>query len=204
MELELEQAPMPGKQRRQTGLEERPAKLPRLGGKGQRQGASGTLSTKTRSNQRGSQRGAPKENGSASSSDEVAQMKSLLQAIGRLCLRNEDAINMFSQDTRLVMCCGTGDSGLPASLYKVAQAWKDRKEAGAAALSLRVTLMMAVFAETLSRCQAVHNSASDTQQAKDQEILTAQGHWPYLLWDGANQRHIHNEGRAALKPTEVP
>ena len=94
-------------------------------------------------------------------------MKSLLQAIGRLCLRNEDAINMFSQDTRLVMCCGTGDSGLPAS-------------------------------------QAVHNSASDTQQAKDQEILTAQGHWPYLLWDGANQRHIHNEGRAALKPTEVP
>ena len=62
MELELEQAPMPGKQRRQTGLEERPAKLPRLGGKGQRQGASGTLSTKPRSNQRGSQeRGSERE-----------------------------------------------------------------------------------------------------------------------------------------------
>ena len=28
--------------------------------------------------------------------------------------------------------CGTGDSGLPAGLYKVAQAWKDRKEAGTA------------------------------------------------------------------------
>ena len=73
------------------------------------------------------------------------------------------------------MCCGTGDSGLPASLYKVAQAWKDRKEAGAAALSLRVTLMMAVFAETLSRCQDVHNSASDTQQAKDQGDLDSPG-----------------------------
>ena len=125
-------------------------------------------------------------------------MRGLLQAIGRLCLRNEDAINMIAQDTRLVMFCGAGGTGLPASLYKVAQAWKDRKEAGTATLSLRVTLLMAVFKETLLRCQAIHKSTEDPQQAKDQEIMTAQGDWPYLLWDSANQRHAHNENRTAL------
>ena len=130
-------------------------------------------------------------------------MRGLLQAIGRLCLRNEDAINMIAQDTRLVMFCGAGGTGLPASLYKVAQAWKDRKEAGTATLSLRVTLLMAVFKETLLRCQAIHKSTEDPQQAKDQEIMTAQGDWPYLLWDSANQRHAHNENRTALKPAEV-
>ena len=63
--------------------------------------------------------------------------------------------------------------------------------------------MMSVFSETLQRCQAIHSSPDDTQRAKDQEIMTTQGNWPYLLWDSANQRHIHNENRAALKPQEV-
>ena len=99
LDMELEQAPSAGKQRRQSGLEERPTKHQRPGGKGQGQG-------RQRPSQGRPQRGIQKENGSANSSDEVAQMKSRQLASGNWeTLPAERGCNLISQDTRLVMFC---------------------------------------------------------------------------------------------------
>ena len=202
LDLEMEQAPAAGKQRRSHEGEQRPQKHRRPGGKGQGQGQSQGSSPQSsqRAPRTAPRRGAarPGKDSAGSSGTDMSQLKELIQAVTRLSLRHEDALNVFGQDTRMIFFCGTGDRGMPEPLFRVAQLWKEKKEQGRATLSLRVTLAMSIFSATLDRCREIHQKAEKIEQAKEQGMMKAEGAWPYLLWDAGNQRHVLNPRREPL------
>ena len=88
-------------------------------------------------------------------------LRQVVSDLCKLCLRHEDALNLHSLDTRLILFCSNHEQGLPSQLWKVAKHWKTHKEAGKVSMSLRVTMAMHILSQIKQQaCIFVHRQKS--------------------------------------------
>ena len=125
--MELEQENPSQKHRREETTDDRPTKHP----KPESGAGKGKGHPKARS-PHGSGHRSPghRQQAQPTSNQELLLLRQVISALCKLCLRHEDALNLHSLDTRLVLFCSNHEQGLPSQLWKVAKQWKTHKEAG--------------------------------------------------------------------------
>ena len=146
--MELEQENPSQKHRREETTDDRPTKHP----KPESGAGKGKGHPKARS-PHGSGHRFPghRQQAQPTSNQELLLLRQVISALCKLCLRHEDALNLHSLDTRLVLFCSNHEQGLPSQLWKVAKQWKTHKEAGKVNMSLQVTMAMYILGQIKQR-----------------------------------------------------
>ena len=97
-------------------------------------------------------------------------LRQLVSALCKLCLRHEDALNLHSLDTRLILFCS--------------------KHEGKVSMSLRVTMAMYIPGQIKQQAEALHLRALTEELEEPESIWLTKNQWSYLTWDAQSKKHM--------------
>ena len=198
--MELEQENPSQKHRREDTTDDRPSKHP----KPESGAGKGKGHPKARSQPGSNPRSqAHRQQAQPTSNQELQLLRQVIAALCKLCLRHEDALNLHSLDTRLVLFCSNHEQGLPSQLWKVAKQWKTHKEAGKVHMSLRVTMAMYILGQIRQRAEALHLRAQTEDLEEPESTWLTKNQWSYLLWDAQAKKHMFNADAEPVEHAQV-
>ncbi|OLP87780.1 hypothetical protein AK812_SmicGene30970 [Symbiodinium microadriaticum] len=132
---------------------------------------------------------------------EIAALKALLTQLARLCLRHEDAVNLWRAECSFVMFIKTGIPGsLVPALFAAKTEWVKLKEASPEKVKrpMRCILFSCLLREVHDRLVQLRD---DTQRRQAMEKLgwLKDGHFQKLRWDAKLRKQVPDEERTTLK-----
>ena len=77
--------------------------------------------------------------------DRVEELSNIVRLLAKVVLRHEEEHSRLRVETGFLVYCDTGEHGVTSTLFKMAQAWKAKKEEGTVSTSLRVTLFLEIL-----------------------------------------------------------
>ena len=75
----------------------------------------------------------------------MEELTNMVRLLAKVVLRHEDKHSRLRVETGYLVYCDTGDHGITSTLFRMAQAWKAKKEEGTVTSSLRVTLFLEIL-----------------------------------------------------------
>ncbi|CAE7947378.1 unnamed protein product [Symbiodinium sp. KB8] len=122
-------------------------------------------------------------------------LKEVIRAMGRLSLRLEDQLSVFSLDVEFILFLQTDASGnkfsITASLYAAAQQWHRQKESDPASLTqpMRNILLYCLFSALLERLEKLETDSDMMAQVRLMGLVEGEAYL-FLQWDAAQGKHI--------------
>ncbi|CAE7209713.1 unnamed protein product [Symbiodinium microadriaticum] len=122
-------------------------------------------------------------------------LKEVIRAMGRLSLRLEDQLSVFSLDVEFILFLQTDASGnkfsITASLYAAAQQWHRQKESDPASLTqpMRNILLHCLFSALLEHLEKLETDSDMMAQVRQMGLVEGEAHL-FLQWDAAQGKHI--------------
>ena len=122
-------------------------------------------------------------------------LKEVIRAMGRLSLRLEDQLSVFSLDVEFILFLQTDASGnkfsITASLYAAAQQWHRQKESDPASLTqpMRNILLYCLFSALLERLEKLETDSDMMAQVRQMGLVEGEAYL-FLQWDAAQGKHI--------------
>ena len=199
--MELEQENPSQKHRRDETTDDRPTKHPKPEsgagkGKGNRKGRSPHGS--------GHRPPAHRQQAQPTSNQELLLLCQVVSALCKLCLRHEDALNLHSLDTRLVLFWSNHEQGLPSQLWKgPSNGRPTRRRARSIFMSLRVTMAMYILGQVKQRAEALHLRAQTEDLQEPESTWLTKNQWSYLLWDAQAKKHMFNADAEPMEHAQV-
>ncbi|CAE7215889.1 unnamed protein product, partial [Symbiodinium natans] len=129
-----------------------------------------------------------------------------LRQMARLILRHEDQLSLQRQDSVLHLWLrNTGEEPIVGMLWEVSKKWKKMRDTTPAQLqaSLRATMMAGMLKALKDRLHQVSTDEKLLENAKNVQLLDAQGHWVYQVWDHELERLQVDASRTPLKTEEI-
>ena len=74
--------------------------------------------------------------------DRVEELTNVVRLLAKVVLRHKDEHSRLRVESGFLVYCDTGEHGVTSTLFKMAQAWKAKKEEGKVTVFLRVTLFL--------------------------------------------------------------
>ena len=145
------------------------------------------------------------------SKNSEAELKSVVKALGRLVLRQEDSLSVMHLDSQYVIFMKNKSSGVEsmqdwsvtAQLLSVGSHWKDRKEREPQSLSqpLRTVLFSSWLTAIKFRIGEIKSNPATREQAVKMGILEDEN-FPYLQWSPEESKRIKVQ-QAPLSMTDA-
>ncbi|CAE7211796.1 Pol [Symbiodinium natans] len=132
--------------------------------------------------------------------------KDLMTQMARLILRHEDQLSLQRQDSVLHLWLrNTGEESIVGMLWEVSKKWKKMRDTTPAQLqaSLRATMMAGMLKALKDRLHQVSTDEKLLENAKKVQLLDAQGHWVYQVWDHELEKLQVDASRTPLKTEEI-
>ncbi|CAE7260287.1 unnamed protein product [Symbiodinium necroappetens] len=122
-------------------------------------------------------------------------LKEVIRAMGRLSLRLQDQLSIFSLDVEFILFLQTDASGnkfsITASLYAAAQQWHRQKESDPASLTqpMRNILLYCLFSALLERLEKLETDPDMMARVRQMGLVEGEAYL-FLQWDAAQGKHI--------------
>ena len=151
---------------------------------------------------RGKGKGQDKKVEGAGSSDS-SDLRLVVKQLGQLVLRQAEALNRLEYDTCFLLVLQTSPhpGTVIPSLFKVASAWKEKREHSPSDLtqSLKQVTLACLVKELTARADMTVNTPEARKQAEAMGLLDGAA-WAYQIWDPKQQQNVRDTSR---KPVPV-
>ncbi|CAE7678843.1 unnamed protein product, partial [Symbiodinium sp. CCMP2592] len=128
----------------------------------------------------------PKNGNNGPSQTSSNQQANLVSAIGRLCLRHEDAIAIQQANQGYIFFLRTtGPESIIQPLARVSQAWNQAKETEIPRHPLRIVLLSTLLEATIERVEAAVKPDKRDATIQTGLVINQGGelYWPYIQWN---------------------
>ncbi|CAE7678807.1 unnamed protein product [Symbiodinium sp. CCMP2592] len=162
--------------------------------------------TRTMQPRGGQRRGGPQhpQRGNFGGNNSSDKLMSLTLTMARLCLRQEEELQLLRMDKQFLIHFESGPQGLLASFFAIAKKWHEarHKSPPEVANSLRVCMVNSMWLELHSRLERMLKDTTTQNNLHKHGWITKDGEkimWPYKVWDGQQQQLMIDNSRAPIE-----